>query len=58
VVSSQVIIKRDIIQKDVSKQLVKTEFLVDKITSVMDLKSGVISATRLIYGKTLERPLE
>ena len=43
-VSSSAIIHRDSMPNDVSKQLVKTEFLVDKLDGVMKLKNKVVSA--------------
>lgn len=43
-VSSNAIIDRDSMPKKVSKQLVKTEFLVETLEKVMKLKSKVISA--------------
>jgi len=42
-VSSNAVIDRDSIPKDVSKQLVKTEFLVDKLNEVMKLKAYAIT---------------
>jgi hypothetical protein len=41
-VSSSAIIDRDTMHKDISKQLVKTEFLVDKITDIMNLKNAIL----------------
>jgi transcription elongation factor Elf1 len=43
-VSSNAIIDRDSIPKKVSNQLVKTEFLVDKLSDVMNIKHKVVSA--------------
>lgn len=40
-VSSNAVISRDSMPKGVSKQLVKTEFLVEKIQKVMNLKSNI-----------------
>ncbi len=42
VVSSDAVIDRDSMPSDVSKQLVKTEFLVDKLNKVMKLKHKAI----------------
>ena len=46
-VSSNAIIDRDTMQKSVSNQVVKTEFLVDKISKIMNLKNAVVSAISL-----------
>tara|TARA_R110001583_G_scaffold78817_1_gene213433 strand:- start:2617 stop:3549 length:933 start_codon:yes stop_codon:yes gene_type:complete len=43
-VSSNAVIDRDSMPNDVSRQLVKTEFLVDKLDDVMKLKNKVVSA--------------
>jgi transcription elongation factor Elf1 len=43
-VSSNAIIDRDSMPKDISNQLVKTEFLVDKIEKLMNLKNKVVRA--------------
>jgi hypothetical protein len=43
-VSSNAVIDRDSMPNEVSKQLVKTEFLVDKLEQVMKLKNKVVSA--------------
>jgi transcription elongation factor Elf1 len=43
-VSSNAIIDRDSIPKKLSNQLVKTEFLVDKLSDVMNIKHKVVSA--------------
>lgn len=42
-VSSNAVIDRDSMPKDVSKKLVKTEFLVDKLTEIMKLKTNAIT---------------
>ncbi|XQW83870.1 nuclease-related domain-containing protein [Thalassotalea piscium] len=46
-VSSNTIIERDSMPKAVSKQLVKTEFLVDKLNKIMNIKHKVVSALTL-----------
>lgn len=43
-VSSSAVIDRDSMPNDVSKQLVKTEFLVDKLEQLMKLRNKVVSA--------------
>ena len=42
-VSSNAVIDRDLMPNDVSKQLVKTEFLVDKLNEIMKLKTYAIT---------------
>ncbi len=42
VVSSHALIERDSMPNEVSKQLVKTEFLVEKINKVMNLKTNIL----------------
>jgi transcription elongation factor Elf1 len=46
-VSSHAVIDRDSMPSDVSKQLVKTEFLVDKLEELMNLKNKVLRAFTL-----------
>ncbi|REL26334.1 NERD domain-containing protein [Thalassotalea euphylliae] len=42
-VSSNSVIERDSMPKDISAQIVKSEFLVDKLNKLMDLRSKVLS---------------
>jgi hypothetical protein len=46
-VSSSAIIDRDSMPNEVSKQLVKTEFLIDKLEQLMKLKSKIVSTFTL-----------
>lgn len=50
-VTSSATIDRDTMHKEISKQLVKTEFLVDKITDIMNLKNAVLSAVSLFESR-------